>query len=148
MNKLYNDFKLAELTADYLKCLIFSLGLVSAEDAEVRRRVLTKLENEHGLTLQKLAENFQRVVSVKCDSKTIEESGVPQIRKTRSKSTAYSPQKDKRQISCSKSRNKQNANRLKKQPGPCYHCGKWHWMKFWPVKKKKYCKIAIKMVIT
>ena len=70
----------------------------------------------------------------------IEESGVAQIRKIRSKSTTYSRQKDKRQISCSKPRNKQNANRLKKPPGPCYHCGKWHWMKFCPVKKKKYCK--------
>ena len=89
---------------------------------------------------KKLAEDCQRVSSVKCDSKTIEESGVDQIRKVRSKSTAYSPQKDKRQISCFKSRNKQNANRLKKTPGPCYPCGKWLWMKFCPVKKKKYFK--------
>ena len=63
-----------------------------------------------------------------------------QIRKFRNKSTAYSRQKDKRQISCSKSHNKQNANRLKKPPGPCYHSGKCHWMKFCPVKKKKYSK--------
>ena len=115
VNKLCNDFKLAELTADYFKCLIFALGLVSAEDTKVRQRVLTKLENEQGLTLQNLAEDCQRVISVKCDSKTIEESGVAQIRKIRSKSTAYSPQKDKRQISCSKPRNKQNTNRLKQK---------------------------------
>ena len=111
VNKLCNDLKLAELTADDSKCLIFAQGLVSAEDAEVRRRVLTKFENEQRLTLQKLAEDCQRVISVKCDSKTIEESGVTQIRKIRSKSTAYSRQKDKRQISCSKSCNRQNANR-------------------------------------
>ena len=142
MNKLCNDFKLAELTADDFKCLIFAQGLISAEDPEVRRRVLTKIENEQGLTLQKLAEDFQRVISVKCDSKMIKESGVALIRKIRSKSTACSPQKDKRKISCSKSRNKQNTNRFKKKKtsGPYYHCGKWHWMKFYPVKKKKYCK--------
>ena len=115
---LHNDFKLAELTADDFKRLIFAQGLISAEDAEVRRRVLIKLENEQGLTFQNLAEDCQRVISVKCDSQTIEESGVAQIRKIRSKSTAYSPQKPS---------------------GPCYHCGKWHWMKFCPVKKKKYC---------
>ena len=96
MNKLCNDFKVAELTADDFKCLIFAQGLLSAENAEVRRRVMTKLENEQGLILQKLAEDCQRVISVKCDSKTIEESGVAQIRKIRSKSTAHSPQKDKR----------------------------------------------------
>ena len=140
VNKLDNDFKQAELTADDLKCFIFAQGLVSAEDAEVRRQVMTKLENEQGLTLQKLAEDCQRVISVNCDSKTIEESGVAQVRKIKSKSTAYSRQKDKRQISCSKPHNKQNAIRLKKLPGPCYHCGKWHWMKFCPVKKIKYCK--------
>ena len=84
VNKHCNDFKLAELTADDLKCLIFAQGLVSAEDAEVRRQVLTKLENEQGLTLQKLAEDCQRVIFVKCDSKTIEESGAAQIRKIRS----------------------------------------------------------------
>ena len=137
-NKLRNDFKLAKLTTDF-KCLIFAHGLVSAEDAEVRRRVLTKLENEQGLTLQKLAEDCQRLISVKCDSKTIEESGVAQIRKIRSKSAAYSPKKDKRQISFSKPRNKQNANRLIKPSGSRYHCGKWYWMKFCQV-KKKYCK--------
>ena len=148
VNKLCNDFKLVELTADDLKCLIFAQGLVSAEDAEVRRRVLTKLENEQGLTLQKLAEDCQRVISVKYDSKTIEESDVAQIRKVRSKSTAYSRHKDTRQISCFKPCDKQNANRLKKPPGSCYHCGKWHWMKFCPVKKKNIAKIAIKMLIT
>ena len=144
VNKLCNDFKLVELTADDLKCLIFAQGLVSAEDAKVRWRVLTKLENAQGLTLQKLAEDCQRVISVKCDLK----SGVAQIRKIRSKSTAYFPQKGKRQISCAKSCNKQNTNRLKKPLEPCYHCGKWHWMKFCPVKKKDIAKIAIKIVIT
>ena len=74
--------------------------------------------------------------------------GVAQIRIIRSKSTVYFPQKDKRQISCSKLRNKQNANRLKKPPGPCYHYGKWHWMKLCPVKKKTYCKNCNKNDLT
>ena len=148
VNKLCNDFKLAELTADDLKCLIFAQGLVSAEDTEVRRRVLTKLVNELGLTLQKLAEDCQRVLSVKCDSKTIEESGMAQIRKIRNKSTAYSPQEDKRQISCSKPRNKQNPNRLKNcldhvtivVNGIGWNSVQW--------RRKNIAKIAIKMVIT
>ena len=102
VNKLCNDFKQTELTANDFMCFIFGQGLVSAEDTEIRRRVLTKFEDEQGLTLQKLAEDCQRVISVKCDSKMIEESGVAQIRKIRNISTAYSSQKDKRQISCFK----------------------------------------------
>ena len=78
VNKHCNDFKLADLTEDVFKCLIFAQGLVSTEDAEIRRRVLTKL----GLTLKKLAEDCQRVVSVKNYSKTIEKSGVAHIKKS------------------------------------------------------------------
>ena len=79
VNKHCIDFKLADLTADDFKCFIFAQGLISAEDAEIRRRVLTKLENEQGLTLKILAEDCQSVVSIKSDSKTIEESGVAHI---------------------------------------------------------------------
>ena len=39
-----------------------------------RRRVLSKLENEPDLTLQKLAEDCQSILSVRKDSKNIEES--------------------------------------------------------------------------
>ena len=52
MNKHCNDIKSADLTADDFKCLIFAQGLVSAEDVEIRPRVLTKLENKQGLTLK------------------------------------------------------------------------------------------------
>ena len=90
VNKHCNNFML-DLSTDDFKCLIFAQGLVSPEDAEIRRRVLTKLENEQGLTLKKLAEDCQRVVSVKSDSKTIEESGVAHIKKIKSKPTCYSP---------------------------------------------------------
>ena len=51
--KNWDDFKLGELSADNFKCLIFSQGLVSAKDAEIRRRFRSKLENEPDLTLQK-----------------------------------------------------------------------------------------------
>ena len=64
VNKNCDDFKLVELSADNFKCLIFARGLVSAKDAEIRGRVLSKLENEADLTLQKLSEDCQRIVSV------------------------------------------------------------------------------------
>ena len=67
INKSCDDFKLGELSADNFKCLIFAQGLVSAKYTEIRRRVLSKLENEPDLTLQKLAEDSQRIVSVRKD---------------------------------------------------------------------------------
>ena len=86
VNKNWDDFKLGELSADNFKCLIFAQGLVSAKDAEIRRRVLSKLENEPDLTLQKLVEDCQRIVSVRKDSKYIEESGVVYVRKVKHRS--------------------------------------------------------------
>ena len=67
VNKNCDDFKLGKLSADNFKCLICAQGLVSAKDAEIRRRVLSKLENEPDRTLQKLAEDCQRIVSVRKD---------------------------------------------------------------------------------
>ena len=65
VNKTCDDFKLGELSADNFKYLIFAQGLVLAKDAEIKCRVLSKLENETDLTLQKLAEDCQRIVNVR-----------------------------------------------------------------------------------
>ena len=51
VNKNCDDFKLGELSADIFKYLIFAQGLVLAKEAEIRRRVLCKLENEPDPTL-------------------------------------------------------------------------------------------------
>ena len=65
INKNCDNFKLGELSADNFKCLIFTQGLAFAQDVEIRCRILSKLENKPDLTLQKLAEDCQRIVSVK-----------------------------------------------------------------------------------
>ena len=86
------------MSADNFKCLIFAQGLVSAKDAKIRRRVLSKLENEPDLTLQKLAEDCQRIVSVRKDAKNIEESGVAYVRKVKHRSQSYSPVKERKNM--------------------------------------------------
>ena len=98
VNKDCHDFKLGELSADNFKCLVFAQGLASAKDAETRRSVLSKLNNELDLTLQKLAEDCQRIVSVRKDSKNIEESGVAYVRKVKHRSQSYSPVKERKNM--------------------------------------------------
>ena len=71
---------------------------MSAKDAEIRHRVLSKLENEADLTLQKLAEDCQRIVSVRKDSKNNEESGVAYVRKIKHRSQSYSPVKERKNM--------------------------------------------------
>ena len=43
VNKHFDDYRLAELSADNFKCFIFIQGLVSTKDAEIRRRILKKI---------------------------------------------------------------------------------------------------------
>ena len=76
-----DGFKLSELSANNFECLIFVQGLESNKDVEIRRRVLNILENEPYLMLQQFAEDCQRFVSVRQDSKDIEENGVSYIEK-------------------------------------------------------------------
>ena len=71
VNKHCNNFRLAELSADNFKCLIFVQGLLSIIDAEIRRRILNKLEDEPNITLSQITEDCQRYCSVKQDSKKI-----------------------------------------------------------------------------
>ena len=46
--------------------------LVSTKDAEIRWRVLNKLEKEPNLTLQNLIEDYQLFINVRQDAKDIE----------------------------------------------------------------------------
>ena len=95
VNKNGDDLKLGELAVDNFKCLIIAHGQVSAKEAEIRRRVLSKLENEPNLTLQNLAEDCQRIVSVRKDSK-ISRSRAAYVRKVKNRSQSYSPVKRKK----------------------------------------------------
>ena len=95
VNKHCDEFKLADLSADDFKCLIFVQGLVSTKDTEIRRRILNKLESEPNLTLKKLAEDCQRIISVKKDSRDIEESRVTHVRNLHKKN--YSLLTEKKQ---------------------------------------------------
>ena len=83
VNKRCDDFRLAELSADNFKCLVFVQGLISTKDSQIRHRILNKLEDEPNITLQQITEDCPKYVSVKQDSKTIEESGIAHIRKIR-----------------------------------------------------------------
>ena len=98
VNKNFDDFKLGELSADNFKCLIFTQSLVSAKDTEIRRRVLSKLENEPDLILQKLADDSRRIVSVRKDSTNIEKSVVADVRKVKHRSQSYSSVKERKNM--------------------------------------------------
>ena len=81
INKTCNDFRLSKLTADNFKCLIFVLRQVSRKDSDMRRRILTKPENEQNMSLQQLADYCQEHVNIKPDPQRIKEAGIANVRR-------------------------------------------------------------------
>ena len=65
-------FKLSGITPALFKCLIFVQGLIALKDAEIRSRLLTKLEQDQKTSLQNLADECQRILDLRTDTAKIE----------------------------------------------------------------------------
>ena len=76
VNQESEIFELNDLTPDLFKCLIFIQGLTANKDAEIKSRLLYKLEMDPKLTLQKIAKECQCIVNMKLDTLRIEERDI------------------------------------------------------------------------
>ena len=74
VNKECQRFKISSITDDQFKCLIFVCGLRSARYKDVRTRILSKIEQNPDIPLQKAAEECQRQVNLKHDSDMVQQS--------------------------------------------------------------------------
>lgn len=73
VNKVCEDFKLAELSIDQFKCLIFVMGLKNQSNLDIRLKLLSKLDSDHStITLNKLISEYERLINVKKDSSLIQ----------------------------------------------------------------------------
>ncbi|CAH8467909.1 unnamed protein product [Dicrocoelium dendriticum] len=121
VNRECERFKLGTMTPDQFKSLIFVCSLQSHADADVRTRILHKLEQEPHLTLQDIAAECQRLINLKHDTKMIENAdprSEPQIYRTAV-------------------RGKNVSHRVpnQKPPTACWNCGGWHFVRFCTYKK-------------
>ena len=66
-------FKINKISKDMLKCLIFVQGLMALKDKDIHSRILTIMEQDPEITLQKVTEECQRLINVKHDKTHIEE---------------------------------------------------------------------------
>ncbi|XP_055542744.1 uncharacterized protein K02A2.6-like [Wyeomyia smithii] len=116
VNKHCEAFQLTKLTDDQFKALRFVCGLQSPRDADIRTRLIGKLEaEEHAppadgtkLTLENLVEECHRFNSLKQDTKLVEK---PVPEKSVVNAVSTKPAK-------------------KKQPkSPCWFCGDLHFVK-------------------
>lgn len=59
--------QLSEMTADQFKCLVFVCGVMSSVDADIRTRILFRIETDLHISLQSVSGEYQRIASLKHD---------------------------------------------------------------------------------
>ena len=83
VNAQCERFKLKDLKEDMFKCLIFVQGLISNKDRVIRSKILTMLEQDTEITLQKVSEECQKLINIRRDNICIEEKNVARINEVR-----------------------------------------------------------------
>ena len=122
VNRECEQFNLKDITSDQFKCLIFVCGLSSIEDAEIRTKLLSKIEVQPDITLQALTEECQRIVNLMHDTQMLqtEVSSLP------SHIHAVSRERQQPRLTGTSPRRAQQS----RPPTSCWNCGGWHFARF------------------
>ncbi|CAH8672200.1 unnamed protein product [Schistosoma rodhaini] len=113
------------MTEDQFKCLVFVCSLQSSEDADIRTRILSKIEQCPNITLQEVTTECQRLVNLKHDTSMVENNGrLPYVQAVSGKQ-------------------KQNTT-IKKPPSACWFCGELHYKRFCPYKNYRCTRCQLK----
>ncbi|XP_052566467.1 uncharacterized protein K02A2.6-like [Culex pipiens pallens] len=124
VNRACEDFEFQKVKIDQFKCLIFICGLKSPRYADVRARLLSRIEAEtaeNPVTLQTLIDEFQRLVNLKADTTLVE-------RPSSSKPAVHAVQEKR-----SGPQQQRPAKTEGKLPRtPCWQCGQMHFVRDCP----------------
>ncbi|XP_041785652.1 uncharacterized protein K02A2.6-like isoform X1 [Anopheles merus] len=125
VNRSCVNFQLSAMSEEQFKCLILVCGLKDDADADVRTRLLSRIEERTDVTLEQLSAECERISSLKVDSAMIATQAEEQILALRGRSNAQQQaSKWKQRKQYQHTRNSDNVN---KPPGPCWLCGDAHW---------------------
>ncbi|CAH8538525.1 unnamed protein product [Schistosoma rodhaini] len=122
VNRECERFKLSTMTEDQFKCLVFVCSLQSSDDADIRTRILSKIEQCPNITLQEVTTECQRLVNLKHDTSMVEKVNC-----------SYNVNAVKRKsLQGSSTCNYRNDG--DKPSSPCWACGGWHYKRSCPYK--------------
>ncbi|XP_065085346.1 uncharacterized protein K02A2.6-like [Ochlerotatus camptorhynchus] len=137
INKTCVEFELGNLSEEQFKALIFVCGLKSESDAEIRTRLLARIEEKTDITLEQLSSECQRLLNLRHDTAMIEgsRSVVNAIKQRfrkqqRSRYENFGASSSSRSAVCEK----------KVSPSPCWKCGAMHYIRDCGYKDHKCAK--------
>lgn len=123
LNKLCVEFELGKLTEDQFKCLMFVCGLKSEEDAEIRTRLLIRMEENRQVSLEQISDECQRLLCIKHDT-AMNEGQPPAVIKSIRRKQSSVKQPAIQEECTTESSTEEN----EKAPfTPCWNCGSMHY---------------------
>lgn len=136
VNKSCVEFELGKLNENQFKCLMFVCGLKSESDAEIRTRLLSRIEENDDVTLEQLSEECQRIISLKQDAAMIEASkGPPETAIHAIKQGK--PHRPRRSRSNSPTESESSSSARDVPSSPCWNCGSMHYARHCKYKSHK-----------
>lgn len=126
INKTCVEFELGNLSEEQFKVLIFVCGLTSEADAEIRTRLLARIEEKNDVTLEQLSSECQRLLNLRHDTAMIEASSntVNAIKQRFRKQP-----RPWKQPSSPSPPSSSGENKKKVPPSPCWKCGSMHYVR-------------------
>lgn len=124
VNRAVEEFEFQNCKIDHFKCLVFVCGLKAPRYADIRARLLARIEGEtaeHPVTLQTLIDEFQRLVNLKADTSMIEQQS-----SLKSSVRAVSEKKP------GKFSQHSMKTESKTPRTPCWQCGQMHFVRDCP----------------
>ncbi|XP_062714152.1 uncharacterized protein K02A2.6-like [Aedes albopictus] len=124
VNRACEEFEFEKVNIDHFKCLVFVCGLKAPRYADIRARLLSRMEGETAdapVTLQTLIDEFQRLVNLKADT-TLNEK----------------PSGSKQAVHAVSEKKEHQSQRPPKPKGkplpstPCWQCGQVHYVRDCP----------------
>ncbi|XP_041769577.1 uncharacterized protein K02A2.6-like [Anopheles merus] len=122
INKACVEFELKKLNEEEFKCLLYVCGLKDEIDADIRTRLLARIEDKACVTLQQLSSECHRLINLKKDSAMIEAPVPERVLAVNTKMhrapRQFQPKRDN-------------------PTTPCWSCGGLHWSRDCPYKQHR-----------
>ncbi|XP_049294182.1 uncharacterized protein K02A2.6-like [Anopheles funestus] len=135
VNRACEDFKLARLTEEQFKCLIFVCGLKEECDKDFRVKILARIERRADITLEQISEECNRISNLKKENAMI--GGGTEERVLVVKNGERSHDSLNGKGSRSRRVYRDDRSRSDKPSNACWLCGGMHWVKDCPKSSQK-----------